>query len=319
MTTHSIGRIISFVNSLQEQLTLEKVLNASQSPTALKELHDNLLQQITSALEGIEGKLTASGLTAADLAVRSRRAYQWLKFLSLTGNLSTHLDALQRINLFLPKMKKVVGKSCIVYQIGFYHQSALYKVDKQGSQVETIAQESFCGAPDSVLIPLLELSLDPSNKGARAVLRDYAFSEEYRIVRKYLEYLAVPPDSFAAGQLFNLGDSYERVNQEYFLGKLGRPHLTWSSRLTHRKFGHYQWDTDTVMISKALDQPGVPEIVIDFVVYHELLHKKLGVKKTKHNRIAHTQAFREAEERFTEIKKARQHLNRIAKKRARSK
>ena len=88
--------------------------------------------------------------------------------------------------------------------------------------------------------------------------------------------------------------------------------------MTHRKFGHYQWDTDTVMVSSSLDRPSIPEMVVDFVIYHELLHKKIGAKQANQNRIAHTREFREAEAEFLHGDKARRILNRLSRKRARS-
>ena len=88
----------------------------------------------------------------------------------------------------------------------------------------------------------------------------------------------------------------------------------WSSQLTYRKFGHYQWDIDTVMVSKTLDNSRTPRYVIDFVMFHELLHKKLGVNLVNGRRMAHTTRFRNAEKEFRQYQQAKEYLNRIAKK-----
>jgi predicted metal-dependent hydrolase len=78
-----------------------------------------------------------------------------------------------------------------------------------------------------------------------------------------------------------------------------RPKLTWSRKLTRRKYGHYDFLRDTVMVSRSLDQPEVPAFVVDYIVYHELLHKKLGLKWTNGRKGAHTPEFHREMKTFT--------------------
>ncbi len=315
MSTHTLSGIITKVTEVQNLLSLEGIKKASRSSTSFKGLQDSTLRQLMAIVVGIERSLTARNLTGADLAIRSRRAYQWLKYLSDPDNLLSHLDVLQRFNLILRNTRRKPG---LKISFSLYHIGSLYKLHQQGGQVIITAQESFLRAPDRILQALVGIALDPSGKNDRTLLRDYAFSKEYRQVRKELEYLGIPQGSFAAGKIHNLEESFLRVNQTYFQGKIAQPRLVWNRMQTYRKFGHYQWDTDTVMVSRSLDQARVPETVVDYVVYHELLHKIIGAKQANQNRIVHTREFREAEGQFIQIDKARQFLNRIAKKRARN-
>lgn len=311
MTTHSIRKILSKVKNIQSQLTLAEIRQASRSAADFRELNKNLLGQITHLVNGIDRKLAAGDLTGADLAIRSRRGYQWLKFLTDPSTLLAHLDFLQRVNLFLAREKGKVRKTLA---FSLYHQGSLYKISQHDGLREIVIQESFLTAPDRIIQEFLEISRDPSSGEARTVLRDYTFSKEYRKNRERLEYLGIPPGTLSAGRVHHLDRSFSRVNQEYFQGKMARPHLVWNNRLTRRKFGHYQWDTDTVMVSSSLDQERVSEMVVDFVMYHELLHKKLGAKLANQNRIAHTPQFRKKENEFKQVEKARQRLNRLARK-----
>ena len=57
-----------------------------------------------------------------------------------------------------------------------------------------------------------------------------------------------------------------------------RPGLVWSRQLTGRKFGHYDFIQDTVMLSRTLDHHDVPALLVDYIMYHELLHKKHGIR-----------------------------------------
>ena len=313
MTSHSLKKIITSVTRIQNQITLEEIRLASRSAGSFSALQARVFDQITFLVKGIDQKLSATNLTGADLAIRSRRGYQWLKFLSAADHLSSHLDALQRINLYLMNEK---GKNGLRLAATLYHQGPLFKVHQQEEQRKIIVQESFLRAPDRILKALLDVAFDPSSKAARIAIQDYTYTKEYQRIRTRLEYCTVPPGSFSAGQFHHLGQCFQRVNQKYFQGNIHQPHLVWGGRMTQRKFGHYQWDTDTVMVSSSLDQEWVPEMVVDFVIYHELLHKKLGTKRVKHNRMAHTKAFREAEKQFDQAEKAQQLLNRIARKNA---
>ena len=69
---------------------------------------------------------------------------------------------------------------------------------------------------------------------------------------------------------------------------------------------------DTVMVSSSLDSADAPEFVVDFILYHELLHKKLGVSWRNGRAMAHTTAFRQAERLFPRHAEANAALNGLA-------
>jgi hypothetical protein len=314
MTSHSIRNILIFVDKIQSQIDLTAVQQASRSPGRWQSLQDRLTGQLTAGLLGINAALQERNLTAGDLAIRSRRAYQWLNFLSDPNSLTAHLDALQRANLYLSKNTGFRMKNGMLH-LSFYHQGPLYKIKDHGNSLEMSIQEGYISAPDRIISALLTLTVQPNAKPYRREVKEYTFSSTYRQIRERLEYLGVPQGSFAAGSVHDLSDSFERVNQAYFDGELDQPNLIWNNRLTRRKFGHYQWDTNTVMLSSSLDQTRIPDLVVDYVMYHELLHKKLGARQAKQNRIAHTKEFREAEKQFRNLQKAKRILNRMARTR----
>jgi predicted metal-dependent hydrolase len=296
-------------------MSLDELRRTISSESAFTSLQITITEMIDRNLESIQTHMNSRDITTAKLAIRSRRAYQWILFLGQKDNLLFHLDALQRVNLYLPSVLPDLWKSV---QISFYHQGALYKISQKNRIWELKIQESFIHAPDTVLTAMLKMVKAEPDPELQRTIRDHTFNEGYRKIRENLEYLDIPSASFASGHIHHLAESFARVNQTYFRGKLSRPHLTWNNRLTHRKFGHYQWDTDTVMISKSLDQPAVPELVLDYVMYHELLHKELGALRGNKNRIAHTREFRLKEGKFKNFSRAKKGLNKIARKQARS-
>ncbi len=78
------------------------------------------------------------------------------------------------------------------------------------------------------------------------------------------------------GRAFDLNSVSEKVNREYFNGDMQKPSLHWSRSHTVAKFRHYLPGRDRVRISVALHVEIVPSFVVEFVMYHELLHRKHG-------------------------------------------
>jgi predicted metal-dependent hydrolase len=90
-----------------------------------------------------------------------------------------------------------------------------------------------------------------------------------------------------------LMSSFQRVNAKYFNNEMELPSIKWGTE-SFRKLGHYHYASDTVMLSTVLIEE---QKFLDYVMYHELLHKKHGV--TAGGR-AHTKAFKADEAKYEE-------------------
>jgi hypothetical protein len=100
------------------------------------------------------------------------------------------------------------------------------------------------------------------------------------------------------GREHNLDRLFARLNRRYFNSELTPPTLTWSARKTRRILGHHDYVHDTIVISRSLDNDDVPEFLVEFVLYHEMLHMKHRPKLANGRRVYHTTAFRADERRF---------------------
>jgi hypothetical protein len=70
---------------------------------------------------------------------------------------------------------------------------------------------------------------------------------------------------------------------------------------------------DWVMVSSTLDRAEVPVFVVDYLMFHELLHKMHGIRWVNGRGHAHTRAFYEDERRFERYDEADGWLKRLAK------
>jgi hypothetical protein len=121
------------------------------------------------------------------------------------------------------------------------------------------------------------------------------------------------------GRHFDLARIRDRVNAEWFEGRLTAA-VTWGRERSSRKgaraawgcrrrrstlqLGSYSHDDDLIRIHPALDRPGVPEYVVEAVVYHELLHADLPPLVVNGRRRLHTADFRRRERQFPDHARA---------------
>ena len=104
--------------------------------------------------------------------------------------------------------------------------------------------------------------------------------------------------SSAKGEYFDLTEIFDDLNERYFDRSLPKPVLTWSARKTYRILGHHDAAHQTIVVSRSLDSKGVPEYVVQYIVYHEMLHIHHPTVHHNGRRYNHTPAFRRDEEKF---------------------
>lgn len=104
------------------------------------------------------------------------------------------------------------------------------------------------------------------------------------------------------GRHFDLQAVFDKLNHAYFAGRLSAP-ITWGSgkanrRVRRRILGSYSSRTGTIRIHPWLDRKRVPDYVLEYVVYHEMLHADLGATVKNGRRVVHTREFRRRERLF---------------------
>jgi predicted metal-dependent hydrolase len=114
----------------------------------------------------------------------------------------------------------------------------------------------------------------------------------------------------AAGTVYDLNETFDRLNGAYFAGQLEKPVLSWSAKKTYRILGHHDSTHKTIIVSRSLDSTDVPRFVVDYVVFHEMLHIHHPTVHHNGRRYNHTAAFRRDEQRFTNFHEAERWIGR---------
>jgi len=116
----------------------------------------------------------------------------------------------------------------------------------------------------------------------------------------------------ARGRQFDLEQMFEQLNEKYFAGSLRRPHIGWSVRSWRRQFGCYDPGPNQILLNRRMDHPGVPQVAVEYVLYHEMLHVKHPTRRSGCSLVSHSSEFRAEEKRFAEFERARKILDRLA-------
>lgn len=281
-------------------------LAAAPAEAELRELHHSL----TTTSRRLEISMSLKRVAPEHMTATTRSLRGWVAFLSDWDDLSGYIeavciatplveDAIRRQRRWKPPARLYLRPMRGLYQL---------RQSRDGLELSLPTASVCFNAADFRALMSYVFGGDVAAK--RHVL-DRMQSEEFQAISAELDVLGGAVDA-ARGEVYDLNEVFDRINLQYFRGEVKRPKLFWSRSLTRRKFGHYDWVGDAVMISRTLDDAKVPSYVVDFVMYHELLHKTLGLRWSGQRQYAHTAEFYRREKRFARIKEAEATLKRLA-------
>ena len=113
------------------------------------------------------------------------------------------------------------------------------------------------------------------------------------------------------GKVYDLVKVFEDLNEQYFQGLMARPQLGWSRRASRTTLGHYDPSHNVIVLTKLFDCSETPELIVRYVMFHEMLHLCYPTQHRGHHRCIHTQEFKRAEKQFEGYREARSELRRF--------
>jgi hypothetical protein len=113
------------------------------------------------------------------------------------------------------------------------------------------------------------------------------------------------------GRHFDLAEILEGLKRRFFQNQLPLLRVGWTLRRSQTILGHYDSAHRTISISRWLDSPRVPRYLVEYLVFHEMLHAIYPVERNGHRRVVHSRRFRAAEKKFPKYDQARRRLKLI--------
>ena len=264
---------------------------------------------IERASRQIERSIQRRDIKADQLTPTTRQQRGWLALFSRAEQLDVYINARRMALQYLEASRS--KRWLPPLRIQFRSINAIYKLQASphGSRLQLATpMVAFNEAQFASLANLVF----GKRRSARQQVLEAMNAEGFQTIRSELESLGGIVET-SRGNAYDLRESFNRVNEKYFGDTMTAPRLTWSRTLTGRKFGHYDWIADTVMISRTLDDKDVPSMVMDFIMFHELLHKFHGLHWVNGRGYAHTSEFQQDERKFEQWKEAERILHTLAR------
>jgi len=170
------------------------------------------------------------------------------------------------------------------------------------------------GAPENVLHAIAHIliakiyrkDIDPSHAARyRRFVGSRAISEKAHLLRQMRGRKRIDGP---VGNVYHLDEIFELLNARFFFGLLARPNMTWSQSSARNLLGHYDPAHNAIVVSRVFDHVRVPRYVVEYIVYHEMLHLKHPVKLKGSRRCVHSRLFQEEEKLFPHLEEAKKFL-----------
>jgi len=205
------------------------------------------------------------------------------------------------------------------FQVSYFPYAGLRsKIRLRGNVIEAGISDLLLGARPLVHEALAEILLcklfrrRPSHEARDCYL---AFARHADTARRIEEVrrqrgakLIRPPWGF----FYNLQEIFDDLNRRFFQGEIRVQLLGWSAVRSRTVLGHYDSAHSSITISRWLDSARAPRYLVEYVVFHEMLHVVYPVGRNGHRRVVHSAEFRAAERRFPQYELARRKLKQLS-------
>ncbi len=197
------------------------------------------------------------------------------------------------------------------YKVSFYGYTSLKStIRQQKSGVAIRVSHLLLDAPKEVLAGVLHTLLSrfhskPAPKKLCQPYEEFCRRKEVEErARRLRQRCGTKVIVGTKGRVRDLDESFDRVNQLYFGGRMRKPKLTWSPGISRRRMGYYDSEHHLIVVSSGLDNKRVPVYVLDYIMYHEMLHLICPVESRGRRRAIHTKEFSELEKRYRDYERA---------------
>lgn len=309
-----ISNLVSTAHLFNHHINLWVLPQLTQSAFVVPETEFNiLLAELNQTLQKTQALCHKMNGKPEDLPTPSFRAYQWLKFLAQPDWALAHTLALndfyRQLSPLFPNLN--INKISQSLDLEIYHSAYLFRSRQKERKVYLEINEGFINAPAEVKQTILEAAVKRRTTKRLNVIKSYASRPDYQAITSALQANNGANQLAGRGRCYDLSTIYQKVNLHYFNASLEQPRLMWSSRKTTRRLGSYHPESDTITINLRLDSTDIPPYLVEYVMYHEMLHKKIGLKEINGRRYAHTKTFRDAEQKFEYYKEAEEFIKRL--------
>ncbi|MBI2149746.1 MAG: M48 family metallopeptidase [Acidobacteria bacterium] len=130
-----------------------------------------------------------------------------------------------------------------------------------------------------------------------------------RVARIHRRRPARPASS--RGRHVDLDLLFDQLNGQYFAGAIDKPRLSWTAKKSRCVLGRYDATLHAIYISRVFDTADLPRYVVEYVLFHEMLHVKHRSRVHDSRLVVHTPEFKSEERNFLRYQEAQVWLKRF--------
>ncbi len=209
---------------------------------------------------------------------------------------------------------QIKGSSIPAFNIQFYPYCDLnHSIRLRKGKIWIRISDILADAPFNVLSSLLNILL-------HKLFNTHTHTNHLRIYRHYINQPYLRPKILMArryrskqhsnnpiGVFYNLDQIFQQLNRCYFQEKL-QALTSWNHKQSRTFLACYDPAHQTIAVNPQLDDLSIPKWVLEYVVFHEMLHVALDGYSSNGRWIIHHKRFHEAEKRFPHYRKARKFI-----------
>lgn len=194
------------------------------------------------------------------------------------------------------------------------NRSTLLSVQRRAGGITFRLHHMFLDADETVLRAAARFASRPDRR-SRTLVDQFIEQHGHLITRPPRAASARP----ARGRSHDLQQVFDRLNRDYFEDRIraeivfGEPGRPQHRRRRSIKLGSYDDAARRITIHPALDQPQVPLVFVEYIVFHEMLHQLYRPLRVGEALRFHGREFQRAERAFAGRREAmgwyRRHLD----------
>jgi len=226
--------------------------------------------------------------------------------LALFEEIETPVERSQRI--FVESIEHLrISRNCQPVLVEFYPFVGInHTIRFRDGELLVRLSDLFQQAPEEIIKALSIILLSklfrrkiPAavHSAYRSYINSLEMTERSQITRSQRgrKLLAAPK-----GHHYDLTVLFDRLNQEYFDDRIEGVTLGWSLRKSRRILGHFDPSHGSITVSRIFDHPGTPEMVVSYILFHEMLHAKFATSSNFDLKHRHSRQFKNEEKKFAD-------------------
>ena len=204
------------------------------------------------------------------------------------------------------KLREISGRDILLMLTNNTQRILTIKESSQGS-IALRAHKMFLHAEEDIILSLGRWIGGDSRERDRIKSYINANTIHIRQTAPAVRKTVLKP----AGRYYNLSEMAQDINTRYLSGR-SRADVTWGRKITRRKpttirLGWYDPIRNLITLSQRLDRRDVPVYMVEYVLFHEMLHEIIGIEKTPGGRRdIHSKKFNLMEQTYPYYNEAQQ-------------